>query len=66
MSPADSQPIRDELQLSDAAQLVEQARGLSEIRQDRVNAIRAQLAAGTYETPEKLDLAVARLLDEIG
>jgi hypothetical protein len=33
---------------------------------DRVNEIRAQIAAGTYETDEKLDIAVGRLLDEIG
>jgi hypothetical protein len=31
-----------------------------------VNQIRAQIAAGTYETPDKLDAAVQRLLDEIG
>ena len=28
--------------------------------------IRARIAEGTYETPEKLDVAVERLLDEIG
>ena len=37
-----------------------------EVRQEQVDAIREQIAAGTYETPEKLDKAVDRLLDEIG
>ena len=61
-----SGPIQDELQISDAARLVEQAKQAPEIRQDRVDAIRQQIAAGTYETPEKLEIALDRLLDEIG
>ncbi|HIQ20562.1 MAG TPA: flagellar biosynthesis anti-sigma factor FlgM, partial [Planctomycetes bacterium] len=37
-----------------------------EIRQERVARIRAEIAAGTYETEEKLEIAIGRLLDEIG
>ncbi len=59
-------PIQDELQISDAGRLVEKVHDLPEIRQDRVNQIRAQIAAGTYETDEKLRIALGRLLDEIG
>ena len=58
--------IKDELNISDAARFIEQARGAPEIRQERVDSIRVQIANGTYETPEKLDIAVDRLLDEIG
>ena len=65
-SRPDSTPISDEVEISDAARLVEEARQVPEIRQDRVDAIRVQIAQGTYETPEKLDVAVERLLDEIG
>ena len=65
-APTQSSPIKDEVQISDAARLVEQAQQAPDIRQDRVNAIRAQIAAGTYETQEKLEIAVSRLLDEIG
>ncbi len=61
-----SAPIQDELTLSDAASFVDQANQLPEIRQDRVAALRAQIASGTYETDAKLDAAVERLLDEIG
>ena len=39
--------------------------GLPEIRQDLVNDARAEIQAGTYETPEKLDIAVDRLLGEM-
>lgn len=56
----------DEVNISDAARLVEMARQIPDIRQDRVEALRAQIAAGTYETDERLNAAVERLLDEIG
>jgi negative regulator of flagellin synthesis FlgM len=63
--PAPGAAIQDELQISDAGQLVEKARELPAIREDRVAAIRAQIANGTYETEEKLSMALGRLLDEI-
>jgi negative regulator of flagellin synthesis FlgM len=66
-APSDySGSIQDELDLSDAAQLVDRVREVPEIRHERVAQIRAQIAAGTYETDDKLDIAVGRLLDEIG
>lgn len=64
--PNDATSIQDELQISEAARLVDEARTVPEVRQDRVDAIRAKIARGTYETQEKLEIAVERLLDEIG
>jgi negative regulator of flagellin synthesis FlgM len=55
----------DQLDISPEADFVAQARDLPEIREDRVATIRAQIKSGTYETAEKLDLALSRLLDEI-
>lgn len=43
-----------------------QVAGGGEIRIDRVAELRRQIADGSYETPEKLDAALDRLLDEIG
>jgi len=65
---APNQPgqIQDELDISDAARLVDQVRQMPEIRQDKVDEIRAKIAEGTYETDEKLEIAIGRLLDEIG
>ena len=65
-APNESGPIQDELQISDAAQMLDKVGQIPEVRQDRVDQIRAQIAEGTYETREKLDIAVERLLDEIG
>ncbi len=55
----------DQLDLSPEAEFAAQVRDLPEIREDRVASIRAQIASGAYETPEKLDIALSRLLDEI-
>ena len=65
-APNQAGQIQDELDISDAAQLVEQAKGVPEIRHDVVDRIRGQIAEGTYETEDKLDIALDRLLDEIG
>ena len=35
------------------------------IRMDLVNRIRAEIAAGTYETEAKLDIALNRMLNEL-
>ena len=55
----------DQLDISPEADLVSRVRDVPDIRADRVADIRQQIAAGTYETDEKLDLALSRLLDEI-
>jgi negative regulator of flagellin synthesis FlgM len=45
---------------------VRAAEGASDIRMDKVAAIKAAIADGSYETPEKLDAALDRLLDRLG
>ncbi len=63
-----SQPA-DELDLSSSAGVNRLAdtgaiAGGGEIRIDRVADIRRQIADGVYETPEKLDAALDKLLDQ--
>lgn len=55
----------DQLDISQEADMVSRVQDLPEIRADRVAEIRAQIAEGVYETDEKLDVAVGRLLDEL-
>ncbi|MCI0335911.1 MAG: flagellar biosynthesis anti-sigma factor FlgM [Planctomycetes bacterium] len=55
----------DRVDISPAAEAAVQAAETGRIRQDLVNQIRAQIAAGTYETPAKLEAALERMLDEI-
>ena len=56
----------DRVEISPAAEAAVQAAETGEVRQDLVNRIRAEIADGSYETPQKLDAALDRLLDEIG
>jgi negative regulator of flagellin synthesis FlgM len=56
----------DRVDISPAAEAAVQATESNGVRTDLVNRIRSEIAAGTYETPDKLDTALNRLLDEIG
>jgi len=56
----------DELQLSEAGQLASRLSDVPDIRLDRVAEIRQAIAEGTYATDGKLNVAVSRLLDQIG
>jgi negative regulator of flagellin synthesis FlgM len=56
----------DSLDISPAAEAAIHAVETGEIRQGLVDRIRSQISAGSYETPDKLNAAVQRLLDEIG
>ena len=55
----------DRLDISAAADAAAQAAETGSVRLDLVNNIRSQIAAGTYETPAKLDAALERMLDEM-
>jgi negative regulator of flagellin synthesis FlgM len=56
----------DRVDISPAAEAAVEAAESGRIRHDLVNLIRGQIANGTYDTPEKMDIALERLLDEIG
>lgn len=55
----------DQLDISREADLASRIRDIPEIRSERVAAIRSAIEAGTYETSDKLEIAVGRLLDEL-
>ena len=38
----------------------------AEVRADLVARVRREIAAGTYDTPEKLEAALERLLEDLG
>ena len=64
--PAESLQATDSIELSAEAELVGQVQDVADIRADRIAQIRTEIVAGTYETEHRLDVAVGRLLDEIG
>lgn len=54
----------DQVELSSAARLYTQL-GDQPIRSDKVDAVRQQLAEGTYLNPDKMDAAMDRLLADL-
>ncbi|MFK7769822.1 MAG: flagellar biosynthesis anti-sigma factor FlgM [Mariniblastus sp.] len=60
---ANSAPV-DQLEISAEAQMISSSS--TDIRADRVADIRAQIASGNYDTPEKFDAAMSRMFDEFG
>jgi negative regulator of flagellin synthesis FlgM len=56
----------DEVEFSAAAQMLERLSADPQVREARLQEIQAQIAAGTYETPEKLEAAIMRMLSEVG
>ncbi len=68
-TPTDQVDISAEAELnSQTIEMIDQLQiqDLPEIRTDRVAQIREAIESGTYETEEKLNVAIDRLLDEIG
>jgi len=59
-----SQP-RDEVEISEMGKLLDDLSRIPDIRHERIVEVRRAIEAGTYETPEKLEIAVQRLLDSL-
>jgi negative regulator of flagellin synthesis FlgM len=64
-SSTSSPSIGDRLDISEAGQLAGRMAEIPEIRADRVQELRAAILNGSYETDDKLNVALERLLDEI-
>jgi negative regulator of flagellin synthesis FlgM len=62
---AQSAGITDTAEVSTIAKLVAQVNALPDVRADLVERVRAEIAAGTYETPERMDVAIDRLTDDL-
>ena len=66
-SPADQLDISQEAELaSKVAELTGQVQDVPDVRADRVAKIREAIEQGTYETEDKLDIALDRFLEETG
>jgi len=60
-----SSSIGDRLDISEAGQIAGRMAEIPDIRADRVQELRAAIQGGRYETDEKMNVALERLLDEI-
>ncbi|MBW3600810.1 MAG: flagellar biosynthesis anti-sigma factor FlgM [Planctomycetes bacterium] len=59
------QPV-DQLDISREAQDLSESRESSGVRRELVDRVRAEIAAGTYDTEEKFNLAVDALAADLG
>jgi hypothetical protein len=67
VKPATQQKaIADKVQLSNVNHMLATLKAGGDIRADKVESVRAQLKAGTYESEAKLDAAIDRLIDDLG
>ncbi len=55
----------DRVELSQAAQLLSRLQELPDIRFDLVARVKGEIAAGTYETPDKFDAALDGLIEDL-
>ena len=55
----------DTVEISTAAKLAAKVREVPDVRAGLVAQVRSEIEAGTYETAERLDVAINRLMDEL-
>ncbi len=64
-APAEAAGIGDVVEISTAARLAAMVQDIPEVRADLVARIKAEIASGTYETDERMEVAMDRLLDDL-
>ena len=57
--------IGDTIELSQVARLTAAVHELPDVRTELVERVKAEIAAGTYDTPDRIDVALENLLDEM-
>jgi negative regulator of flagellin synthesis FlgM len=64
-SPTAPPGISDVAEISQVAKLAALVEQIPDVRIDLVQRVKAEIAAGVYETSERLDIALDRLMDEL-
>jgi negative regulator of flagellin synthesis FlgM len=57
-------PTGDVVEISSIAKLAAQVNNIPEVRTELVARVKAEIETGTYETQERIDLTVDRLMEE--
>ena len=56
---------KDTVEISQLARMIDALTRVPDVRMDKVNAVRAQIESGVYETSEKLDRAIDAMIREM-
>lgn len=62
---AQASGVNDTVEISMAAKLAAAVKETSMVRTDLVERVKNEIEAGVYETPERIDATVDRLMDEL-
>ena len=60
-----SQSITDRAEISEAAQLLNKLAEVPEIRMEKIEGLKELITTGRYETKEKVERAVEKLMEEL-
>lgn len=63
--PAEVAPQGDSVEISDAARLSEALARVPDVRTDKVARAREMIANGTLDTPENMDVAINRMMEDL-
>jgi negative regulator of flagellin synthesis FlgM len=63
--PAEAAGISDVVEISTVAKLAAKVHEMPDVRTELVERVKAEIAAGTYETPERLEIAIDKLMEEL-
>lgn len=66
IDPKDSlPPIQDKVEVSEAARLSSEALTIDPVRLDRIQDLKMEIQAGTFETTERLERAIQKFLETL-
>jgi len=63
--PAAARPVVDQVDISPAGKMLDELNQSSEVRAERLAQIKSAIDAGTYDTPEKLEAALSKMLGQV-
>jgi anti-sigma28 factor (negative regulator of flagellin synthesis) len=63
--PAQLEVPQDDIQISPQARMLDEITQSGAVRHEKIDEVRRMIASGVYETPEKLAIAVDRMLDRL-
>ena len=63
-APSGATAPKDQVELSSAGRLLNRALQLPEVRTDRIDQLRQEIASGKYETKDRLEKAIDAFLHE--
>ncbi|HBS29301.1 MAG TPA: hypothetical protein DEB06_07585 [Phycisphaerales bacterium] len=64
-APTTTDPRTDTVDFSDRARFLEALRSNTVVRTELVDRVRAEISAGAYDTPERLEQALPGLIEDI-